>query len=129
MSRRVSITEPVQDLRAAGIQMQELLRDTLARVKGIKDAALLLEANRVLDRSRYVFRTVSQTVQMVESTRRVLQDSFGLAPAELFDLLGIDKNTAAITTRGTVELVNNAVNLALNDLKRLNEAIDKETRK
>jgi hypothetical protein len=129
MGKVVSLDAPVADLKESGIRLQAQLYSTHERLAGIKDYALKLEARRVLDRTGYVFRTVSQTVQMVDSTRRVMEHNFGLSGVDLMKALGFDKKTAAITARGTVELINNAVSLALHDLDRINSAMDKEKEK
>lgn len=126
MPKPVNLSEPVDDLRKAGVQLQDALTFTRTRLDRIRNKSLLIEALRVIDRTEYVFITVSRTVQMVESTRRILTNNFGLGANDILTLMGCDRYTASITAKGAIDLVNNSVRLALADINRMNMTLDKE---
>jgi hypothetical protein len=122
----VQFREPVDDLIKLGESLQLSLDYTVARYQHIKSADLKLQTRRVLDKANYMFRVIGQTVTTIESMRKFLQQSFCMDVDAIFALAGKDEYAARVSTHSGMVLVNNGIRIVIDELEKLNVAIDKE---
>lgn len=126
--KKITLEKPSTDLRALGITLQQSVQLLQARLLNIKSAELKLEARRALERASYMFKTVSDTVTVVDRLKGVLESDFGLDLNDIFSMAGESEYMARVTTRSAMVMLNRGIEAAIQDLAKINRKIDKESK-
>ena len=126
---KVTLEKPTKDLRALGEKLQQAIQLTRARLPEAKLPRERLRVIKSLDHAEYMYTMISNTCQTVERMGGFLQRGFGLDMDALFALAGGNEKAARVSTYSAMVMVNQGISLALKDLSRVNEILDKEKEK
>lgn len=120
--------KPVADLVNLGEKLQQAIQLTQQRVPGIKNPRLKFNSIRTLDRAHYLFRVMSQTVQMTSQIVSFLDAGFHLNVKSILALTGKYQEPLHGAVYSGMLLVNEGIHRVLLELSEVNNSIDVEVR-
>lgn len=118
-------TLPLDDLQRLGEKLQQALLITRARLHKVQRLRLKVQAQRVVDRSDSVFHNITVAVQLTQHTADLLRKAFGVTYDDLLELTGNHRAAHGLSYTG-LTLLNKAIEKSIDDLAKVNAAIDKE---